>query len=136
MAPGIRATRSSSATRGSTALRRPRPVSRSSPIVRGRKISTAGRSCRSSTSPTWPSCPPGFRPDAPDGPDVELFGEPQRGTGAPRPAAPLADRMRPRSLDEIVGQEHLLGPGRVLRGAVADGGIYFNSLSGATGSWQ
>jgi len=23
---------------------------------------------------------------------------------------PLADRMRPRTLDEIVGQEHLLGP--------------------------
>jgi len=29
--------------------------------------------------------------------------------------APLADRMRPVSLDEVVGQEHLLGPGRPLR---------------------
>jgi putative ATPase len=29
--------------------------------------------------------------------------------------APLAARLRPRSLDEIVGQEHLLGPGRPLR---------------------
>jgi putative ATPase len=28
---------------------------------------------------------------------------------------PLASRMRPRTLDEIVGQEHLLGPGRLLR---------------------
>ena len=28
---------------------------------------------------------------------------------------PLADRMRPRSLDEFVGQEHLLGPGQPLR---------------------
>ena len=28
---------------------------------------------------------------------------------------PLASRMRPRDLDEFVGQEHLLGPGRVLR---------------------
>src|ERR1700689_5850286 len=27
---------------------------------------------------------------------------------------PLADRMRPRTLDEIVGQEHLLGPGKFL----------------------
>ncbi|HLV68104.1 MAG TPA: AAA family ATPase, partial [Polyangiaceae bacterium] len=27
---------------------------------------------------------------------------------------PLADRMRPRSLDEIVGQVHLLGPGKLL----------------------
>jgi putative ATPase len=29
--------------------------------------------------------------------------------------APLAERMRPRTLDEFVGQEHLLGPGRLLR---------------------
>src|SRR2546421_3376136 len=28
---------------------------------------------------------------------------------------PLADRMRPRSLDEFVGQEHLVGPGKPLR---------------------
>src|SRR5690606_24576300 len=31
------------------------------------------------------------------------------------PGAPLAARMRPRSLDEFVGQEHLLAPGRALR---------------------
>jgi putative ATPase len=31
------------------------------------------------------------------------------------PTAPLAARMRPRSLDEYVGQEHLVGPGRILR---------------------
>ena len=30
-------------------------------------------------------------------------------------SAPLADRMRPLSLDEVVGQEHILGPERVLR---------------------
>lgn len=29
--------------------------------------------------------------------------------------APLADRMRPRTIDDIVGQEHLLGPGKILR---------------------
>src|SRR5579884_4414932 len=29
--------------------------------------------------------------------------------------APLAERMRPRTLDEYVGQEHLLGPGKPLR---------------------
>ena len=27
--------------------------------------------------------------------------------------APLAARLRPRTLDEVVGQEHLLGPGRI-----------------------
>jgi putative ATPase len=38
-------------------------------------------------------------------------------TGAPQPAAsvPLAERMRPRTLDDFVGQEHLLGPGAPLR---------------------
>src|ERR1700744_4191613 len=30
-------------------------------------------------------------------------------------AAPLAARMRPRSLDEFVGQQHFLGPGKLLR---------------------
>ncbi len=30
-------------------------------------------------------------------------------------SAPLAARLRPRSLDEVVGQEHLLGPGKPLR---------------------
>jgi putative ATPase len=32
--------------------------------------------------------------------------------------APLAERMRPRTLDEYVGQEHLTGPGRLLRRAI------------------
>ena len=34
------------------------------------------------------------------------------------PSAPLADRMRPRTLDEIVGQDDLLAPGRPLREAI------------------
>jgi putative ATPase len=33
-------------------------------------------------------------------------------------SAPLATRMRPRSLDEFVGQEHILGPGKLLRRAI------------------
>jgi putative ATPase len=32
--------------------------------------------------------------------------------------APLAARMRPRTLDELVGQEHIVGPGRLLRRAI------------------
>src|ERR1700757_2944663 len=35
----------------------------------------------------------------------------QQGKGA----RPLADRMRPRTLDEFVGQEHIVGPGKPLR---------------------
>src|SRR5581483_9253898 len=37
------------------------------------------------------------------------------GFGPPRPDSPLAVRMRPRSLDELIGQEHLLAPGAPLR---------------------
>ncbi|NCY17805.1 MAG: replication-associated recombination protein A, partial [Actinobacteria bacterium] len=32
--------------------------------------------------------------------------------------APLAARLRPRSLDDVVGQEHLLGAGRPLRSLI------------------
>ena len=31
---------------------------------------------------------------------------------------PLAERMRPKTLDEVVGQEHLLAPGKLLRRAI------------------
>jgi putative ATPase len=46
---------------------------------------------------------------------MSLFdGEPEGPQGTPR-TAPLAERMRPRSLDELSGQEHLVGPGKPLR---------------------
>jgi putative ATPase len=35
-----------------------------------------------------------------------------------RNEAPLAARMRPTSLDEVVGQDHIIGPGRLLRRAI------------------
>ncbi|WOC31172.1 MULTISPECIES: replication-associated recombination protein A [Caproicibacterium] len=38
-------------------------------------------------------------------------------------AAPLADRIRPNTLDEIVGQQHLLGEGRPLRRIIESGEI-------------
>ena len=37
--------------------------------------------------------------------------------------APLADRMRPNSLDDMVGQRHLLAPGKALRGIIDSGRI-------------
>jgi putative ATPase len=52
----------------------------------------------------------------------------------PGPPAPLADRMRPRSLDEIEGQEDLLGPGRPLRVAIDSGEIHSHVLWGPPGS--
>ena len=39
-------------------------------------------------------------------------------TQATRKKAPLADRMRPRTLNEFIGQEHIIGEGRLLRRAV------------------
>jgi len=45
-------------------------------------------------------------------------GEDANSGGAGDPYAPLAARMRPRSFDEYVGQDHLIGPGRALRRAI------------------
>src|SRR5437867_10391196 len=44
---------------------------------------------------------------------MDLFGEVRRKNF--QRVAPLAVRMRPRSLDEFVGQQHFLGPGKLLR---------------------
>jgi putative ATPase len=48
-----------------------------------------------------------------------LFGEPAEsarpGGASFDPHAPLAERMRPRTLDEFIGQEQLLAPGKMLR---------------------
>jgi putative ATPase len=38
--------------------------------------------------------------------------------GAGPPEGPLADRMRPQTLDEVIGQDHIVGPGRLLRRAI------------------
>ena len=65
---------------------------------------------------------------------MELFGEPEPAASTSRAGAPLADRVRPRSIDEIVGQEHLLGPGRVLRTAIETGELHSMILWGPPGS--
>lgn len=36
---------------------------------------------------------------------------------------PLADRIRPESLEQVVGQQHLLGPGKALRQLIESGDI-------------
>ena len=53
--------------------------------------------------------------------------EPQGSSARSATAAPLADRMRPRTLSEFVGQEHLVGEGRVLRRLI-EGGTTMPSL--------
>src|SRR5205085_10243831 len=47
---------------------------------------------------------------------------------------PLAARMRPHTLDEILGQEHLLAPGRVLRRSIEEDRIPSLILWGPPGS--
>ena len=51
-----------------------------------------------------------------DSRDEDLFQA--RGAAEQAGSAPLAARMRPRTLDEFVGQGHIVGPGRLLRRAI------------------
>jgi len=47
---------------------------------------------------------------------------------------PLADRMRPRTLEEYIGQEHILGPGKPLRMQIESGNLTSSILWGPPGS--
>lgn len=47
--------------------------------------------------------------------------------------APLAERLRPATLDEVIGQQHLLGPGKPLRAAFASGRLHSMILWGPPG---
>ena len=53
--------------------------------------------------------------------------------GTPKPAAPLAEAMRPQTLAEMVGQPHLLGPGKPLRLAFESGKPHSMILWGPPG---
>ena len=57
----------------------------------------------------------------------DLFGHAQ-------PAPPLAEALRPQSIDEVVGQRHLLGPGKPLRVAFESGKPHSMILWGPPGS--
>ncbi|MBB1160485.1 replication-associated recombination protein A [Aquariibacter albus] len=52
----------------------------------------------------------------------------------PDPAAPLAERLRPRHLDEVIGQPQLLGPGQPLRVAFETGRLHSMILWGPPGT--
>ncbi len=54
--------------------------------------------------------------------------------GKAEPVAPLAEAMRPQSLDDIVGQRHLLGPAKPLRLAFESGKPHSMILWGPPGS--
>jgi putative ATPase len=55
-------------------------------------------------------------------------------SAVPAADAPLAVRMRPRTLDELVGQEHILGPGSGLRKAIEGGHPHSAILYGPPGA--
>jgi len=63
---------------------------------------------------------------------MDLFDS--RSSRARRVTQPLADRMRPRTLDEFIGQEHLLGAGKMLREIVNAGELKSLILWGPPGS--
>ena len=89
----------------------------------------------SATSPAHPSTDvrdSSFEGHAPRAP-VSSEG-PAPGTSLPHAAQPLADRMRPRHLDEFVGQDHLLGRGRPLRQLAERGFIYSMIFWGPPGT--
>jgi putative ATPase len=58
----------------------------------------------------------------------------ERRTSVPESEAPLAARMRPRDLDELVGQQHLLGEGSALRTAIESGLLHSAILYGPPGT--
>jgi putative ATPase len=62
-------------------------------------------------------------------PAVDLFDRHRDGDGRP-----LAERMRPRTLDEFVGQAHLVGPGRILARTVESGELPSLILWGPPGT--
>ncbi len=50
------------------------------------------------------------------------------------PQVPLAERIRPHTLDELMGQEHLVGPGSILRTAIEHGRIHSMLFWGPPGT--
>src|SRR5216684_3785353 len=73
-----------------------------------------------------------FGPD--DTPSSQKTSLPTSSAASTNPGEPLASRMRPRTLDEILGQEHLLAPGRVVRRSIEEDRITSMILWGPPGS--
>jgi len=68
---------------------------------------------------------------------ADLFADqelPSQAAEAPSADAPLADRLRPKSLDEVVGQEHLTGPDGAISRMVAAGRLASMILWGPPGT--
>ena len=66
-------------------------------------------------------------------PGIDFFGPAEIADDAPRAHRPLADKLRPRALDEVVGQDHLLGPEGTLSRMLARGSLTSIVLWGPPG---
>jgi putative ATPase len=64
----------------------------------------------------------------------QLFEPPEAPAPGPGADAPLPARMRPRTVDEVVGQDHVLGPGTTLRTAIEQGRPFSMVLYGPPGT--
>jgi putative ATPase len=65
---------------------------------------------------------------------MDLFGEPDPSPDRVEASSPLAERMRPRTLEEFVGQDALIGPGRPLRRAIEEDRLQSIILWGPPGT--
>jgi len=65
---------------------------------------------------------------------LDLFPEEGGGRGRSKAGVPLADRMRPRTLEEFEGRERLLAPGTLLGSAIESGNVPSIVLWGPPGS--
>jgi putative ATPase len=70
----------------------------------------------------------------PGGEGPTLFGQGMARSAETRGSVPLAERMRPRSLDEVVGQKPLLAPGKLLRKTIESDRVPSLVLWGPPGS--
>ena len=66
-------------------------------------------------------------------PQARPPGDGRRRTRPPDPAQPLVERLRPRHLDEVIGQPHLIGPDGALSGMLARHALPSLILWGAPG---
>ena len=85
----------------------------------GADLMTGAPDAASALAASWPSSgiAGARRPERRDG-RRDLFDDRRRRERARAGQAPLAARLRPRTLDEVVGQDHLVGPGAPLRALV------------------
>ncbi|HKW84809.1 MAG TPA: AAA family ATPase, partial [Burkholderiaceae bacterium] len=65
--------------------------------------------------------------------DSDHGGPPARSDDRADPQAPLAQRLRPADLNQVIGQRHLLGPGKPLRVAFESGRLHSMILWGPPG---